>query len=233
MVISKKLTILRWFDVAVLTLILFGEGIVNSTLQFLALQQHTTTVQENLTFSRLDNYKALAIQLIWLILAILYLLFRNFDFSIWKKRIFFTKWVPLQVVGLFLVTALCMDAFHLISYQFVQPLAPSMFQWVPGVDISLILYALLNGFYEEIFFLGVCLTVNPNYTKWVFLYSLIIRCSFHTYQGLAAGVGLGLIVGPLFYYFYRKLKPENMLPFFLAHAIADVIGLTVLSYVLY
>ncbi|HGA1288094.1 TPA: CPBP family intramembrane glutamate endopeptidase, partial [Streptococcus suis] len=28
-------------------------------------------------------------------------------------------------------------------------------------------------------------------------------------------------------------KPKNLLPFFLAHAVADVIGLTVLSYILY
>ncbi|MFX4010461.1 CPBP family intramembrane glutamate endopeptidase, partial [Streptococcus suis] len=30
-----------------------------------------------------------------------------------------------------------------------------------------------------------------------------------------------------------KIKPKNLLPFFLAHAAADIIGLNVLSYILY
>lgn len=231
MVTSKKLTVLRWFDIVILTIILFGEGIVNSTLQYFALQNHTTTVQDNLTFSSMDNYTALAMQLIWLTLAGMYLLFRNFDFSLWKQRIFFTPWVPLQALGLFLVTALCMDLFHLATYQWMEPATPSMFQLFPELDFSLILYSLLNGFYEEIFFLGICLMGNPKHAKWLFLYSLIIRCSFHTYQGLAAGIGLGLIVGIIFYVFYRKLKPQNMLPFFLGHALADVVGLTILYYI--
>ncbi|WP_153052902.1 type II CAAX prenyl endopeptidase Rce1 family protein, partial [Streptococcus suis] len=69
--------------------------------------------------------------------------------------------------------------------------------------------------------------------KWAFLYSLIIRCSFHTYQGLISALGLGLILGTIFYLLYQKIKPKNLLPFFLAHAVADVIGLTILSYILY
>ncbi len=82
---SKKLTVLKWFDILILTIILFGDGIINSTLQYIALQNQTTTLQENLTFSTMDNYKALALQLVWLTIAIFYLLLRNFDFSIWKN----------------------------------------------------------------------------------------------------------------------------------------------------
>lgn len=229
----KKLTVLKWFDILILTIILFGDGIINSTLQYIALQNQTTTLQENLTFSTMDNYKALAIQLVWLAIAIFYLLLRNFDFSIWKKHIFITPWVPLQAVALFIFSALCLDIYHLVSYQFLASNTPSMFQLFPNIDLSLILYSLLNGFYEEIFFLNLCLLVNPKYAKWAFLYSLIIRCSFHTYQGLISALGLGLILGTIFYLLYQKIKPKNLLPFFLAHAVADVIGLTILSYILY
>ncbi len=70
----KKLTVLKWFDILILTIILFGDGIINSTLQYIALQNQTTTLQENLTFSPMDNYKALALQLVWLTIAIFYLL---------------------------------------------------------------------------------------------------------------------------------------------------------------
>lgn len=65
---SEKLTVLKWFDIVILSLILFGEGIFNSTLQYLALQDQTRTLQENLTFSALDNCKAVAIQIVWLAL---------------------------------------------------------------------------------------------------------------------------------------------------------------------
>ena len=32
---KEKITILRWYDIVILTLILIGHGILNSTLQFL------------------------------------------------------------------------------------------------------------------------------------------------------------------------------------------------------
>lgn len=60
------------------------------------------------------------------------------------------------------------------------------------VNISTVLYAILNGFYEEIFFLGICLAVKPEYLKWAVIYSLIIRVSFHTYQGMESALGLGI-----------------------------------------
>ena len=59
-----------------------------------------------------------------------------------------------------------------------------------------IFYALLNGFYEEFFFLGLLTSVKDKYKWWVLLYSTIIRVSFHTYQGmlwaLTIGVGFGI-----------------------------------------
>ena len=61
----------------------------------------------------------------------------------------------------------------------------------------MILYALLNGFYEEFFFLGLLTSVKEKYKWWVLLYSMIIRVSFHTYHGmlwaLTIGVGFGLL----------------------------------------
>ncbi len=43
---SQKLTVLKWFDILILTIILFGDGIINSTLQYIALQNQTTTLQK-------------------------------------------------------------------------------------------------------------------------------------------------------------------------------------------
>ena len=86
-----------------------------------------------------------------------------------------------------------------------------------------IAYALLNGFYEEFFFLGLLTSVREKHKWWVLLYSTIIRISFHTYQGLVWALVIGVVYG-LFYYFLYKYKFKNLLPFFLMHALADMFG---------
>ncbi len=225
---DKRITILKWYDILILTLIMFGDGIYNSTLQYIALLNNTLTLNDTITFTPIDNYRALAIQTLWLFIAFIYLLFRNFDFSVLIKKIKLSLWLPLQVIGIFIISGLLMDIYSITIYNLSVFSVPSMFSLFSNMDISLLLYSLLNGFYEEIFFLGLCLAVKPEHIKWAFLYSLIIRCSFHTYQGLGTALGLGFLLGTVFYFLYKKLKPQNLLPFFLAHSIADIIGLSVI-----
>ena len=83
---KEKITVLKWFDIAIITVIMFGDGIYNSTLQYLALSNQTSTLKENLTFSSMQNYQALALQSLLLFLAFMYLVFRNFDFSVWTQK---------------------------------------------------------------------------------------------------------------------------------------------------
>ncbi|XCY68107.1 CPBP family intramembrane glutamic endopeptidase [Streptococcus iniae] len=225
-----KLTTLRWFDILVVTIILFTDGIINSTKQYLALLNQTSNLTDNLTFSSGQNYQAFLLQSLLLLMAIAYLYFRRFDFSVLTTKINVKPIVILQAILIFIVASFLMDLSYLISYQLENAIRPSLYHMFSNLDFSLVLYSFLNGFYEEIFFLGICLSVKPDYIKWAFLYSLLIRTSFHTYQGLTATFSIGLILGTLFYVLYRKLKPENLLPFFLAHAIADMIGLSVIFY---
>lgn len=227
---QEKIRTLRWFDLIILTLILFGQAIFNSTFQYLEMLRNPVIPYEGVTISCLENYQALAIQSVWLFIAFLYLLFRNFDFSIWTEKIKLTVWLPLQTIGIFLLAAVIMDVFHLLTYQLAIPAIPSVSGIFSNLDLSLVLYSLLNGFYEEIFFLGICLAVKPQYQKWVFLYSLLIRFTFHTYQGLGVAFGIGILMGTLYYFLYQKMQKKNLLPFFLAHSIADMIGLSIIFY---
>ena len=140
-------------------------------------------------------------------------------------------WVPLifAVVGIFgdIVTTLSGE------YNYFNP------QLIPFIDPMEIIrkfmaltpmaigYALLNGFYEEFFFLGLLSSVKEKH-KWLALvYSVIIRISFHTYQGLLWALVIGLVYG-LFYYFLYKYVVKNLLPFFLMHALADMFGSSLL-----
>ena len=111
-------------------------------------------------------------------------------------------------------------------------LNPALFAHIDSMEIirkflalspMAIAYALLNGFYEEFFFLGLLTSVKEKHKWWALLYSTIIRISFHTYQGLVWALVIGVVYG-LFYYFLYKYKVKNLLPFFLMHALADMFG---------
>ncbi|HEL9630501.1 TPA: CPBP family intramembrane metalloprotease, partial [Streptococcus suis] len=88
---------------------------------------------------------------------------------------------------------------------------------------SRVLFSLMNGFYEEFFFLGLLLSTNKTYRLWILIFSTIVRVSFHTYQGLPSALVIGIVFG-LFYYFLYTRKNDNLLPFFLGHAFADMVG---------
>lgn len=227
---SQKQAYLSLGDIVVLTLILFGVMIYASTLQFLSLQDQTTTIEQNLAFSDEQNYTAFGQQLCLLAIAAGYLHLRKFDFRHWCLS------PSIQGVGIgigfFLLWSLLIDGYLLAVYSFTDTLYPSAFGTFLGeIRFSTILYAILNGFYEEIFFLGICLAVKPIYLKWAVGYSLLIRVSFHTYQGLTTALGLGILLGGVIYLLYRRSNSKNLFPFWVAHSLADVFGLSVLSYV--
>ena len=70
-----------------------------------------------------------------------------------------------------------------------------------------IAYGLLNGFYEEFFFLGLLTSVKDKYKWLVLLFSTIVRVSFHTYQGMLWALVIGVVFGLLFY----SIKPRKTL----------------------
>lgn len=224
-----KRTYLNIWDLVILTVIFFGLAIYTSTSQYFLLTQDAVTVEENLTFSTLQNYQAFLTQFILLMIAFGYLKWRNFDFSQWHIKPSLKS--LLQGAGLFIVLSLAMDLYYAVIYGFyISDNSVSFLNVLREVRFSTVLYAILNGFYEEIFFLGICLAVKPNYLKWAVLYSLIIRVSFHTYQGLETALGLGIWLGLIIYLLYSRSKEKNLFPFWIAHSIADVFGLSVMAY---
>ncbi|MEG9544517.1 CPBP family intramembrane glutamic endopeptidase [Mannheimia sp. HC-2023] len=224
-----KRAYLNILDLVVLTIIFFGLAIYTSFSQYLLLSQETVTLEENLTFSNAQNYQAFITQLGLLIAAFCYLKWRNFNFSQWHIEPSLKS--VLQGVGLFILLSLAMDLYYAVIYGFyVSDNSVSFLNVLREVRFSTVLYAILNGFYEEIFFLGICLAVKPNYLKWAVLYSLIIRVSFHTYQGLETALGLGIWLGLIIYFLYSRSKEKNLFPFWIAHSIADVFGLSVIAY---
>ena len=227
---KEKNTYLKWLDILVLTLILWGEGIYTSTISYIALIRGATTVDDNLTFSATDNYGSLALQAGLLLLSLLYLWLRRFDFKAWTIR-FNIKAVASGVL-IFLAAALLLDIYFLLTNPLtgVLPFPGPIGAFFVNETVSSVIYALLNGVYEELYFLGICLAVRKEHLKWAVPFSLLIRVSFHTYQGIISALGIGLLFGIFMYLLYRRSNDRNLLPFFIAHAIGDIFGLGILSY---
>lgn len=227
---KEKNTYLKWLDILVLTLILWGEGIYTSTISYIALIQGKATIDDNLSFSVTDNYGSLALQAGLLLLALLYLWLRRFDFKAWTVR-FNLKAVGYGIL-IFLAAALLLDIYFLLTDPLtgILPFPGPIGAFFGSETVSSVIYALLNGVYEELYFLGICLAVRKEHLKWAVPFSLLIRVSFHTYQGIISALGIGLLFGIFMYLLYRRSKDRNLLPFFIAHAIGDIFGLGVLSY---
>lgn len=238
---SEKLQYLKWWDILILTLILFLQAIQSSFMAFSALED--SAVAELPEFTSAINWQAFSQQASLLALAFFYLWLRHFDFSIWTSKIRITPKSVLMGVGLFIGVALLFDLYFMAASYLLPPTPVDsgvyygaeqtvhpLLQKLSEIDLSLVVYSLLNGFYEEIFFLGICLTVKPEHRTWAFLYSLLVRYSFHTYQGNVSALAIGFLLGTIYYVLYTRMKEKNMFPFFFAHAISDVMGVGILSY---
>ncbi|MDL0089786.1 CPBP family glutamic-type intramembrane protease [Campylobacter gastrosuis] len=212
---------LRFTDIFVLSAIFFGYATYTSTIYFLSGTSDFSSVTD---FSQRDNYLGFAIQLCLFGLAFIYLRFIKYGFSVLKFQI--TLKSTIFSVILFCFLALLMDGYFWLLDVFGVAYPASSY-----IDTSIIIYSLFNGFYEEFFFIALCLSVNPKIIKGVFIYSLFVRFSFHTYQGVASALGITLILGCIYFLLYERLRVKNLYPYFLSHALADIFGLGILYYI--
>lgn len=223
---NQYISLWQWLIIAI---ILFGYAIYNALALFTLPFVNTA---ESTVFSTGDNYIALVIQSLLLLTIFLYLRYIQFD---WRSLPFRWEWRSLwQAVVIFVITSLLIDIVTGLYHGFL-PL-----QWLhvfsnirnalASIDLSLIIYSLFNGIYEELFFLGLCFAVKPSQRVYAVLFSLLIRCAFHLYQGLEYTLYIGIIMGIVYITLYRYWQSRNLLTFFIAHALSDIFGLSVLYY---
>lgn len=92
---------------------------------------------------------------------------------------------------------------------------------------AMVAYSLFNAFYEEFFFLFLCRQARP--ARAALFLSLLLRTAIHTYQGWGTALLIGVGMGSLYWVLYRRRR-GNLYAFWLAHAIADMVGLSLLAY---
>ena len=215
---------------------MFFGAIYQSNIYYFGLLSGELNIADVLDFSSLQNYQTLIIQAFYLILAYFYLWFRGFDFGVLFSQIKFNSKAILWAFAIFIITAFAMDLYDILAFWCLDILGfkifddPAATEFSLNITFSLVIYALFNGFFEEIFFLGICLALDKKYLKFALFFSLFVRFSFHTYQGMLSAIGIGFLFGGILYFLYQKI--QNLLPFFLGHTLADIFGLS-LYYVFY
>lgn len=228
---KSAITSLSGWDVAVLTGIFFGTAIYQSTLQFWSLQATGQSAPTDLGFDTISNYWGIGFELCCLALAASYLLWRKFDF---RQLDFRVNYYTLPLALLFAVSAdmvaASYDLFNSLVYISATSATEASLNGLDdghGLTIDTVVYSLLNGFYEELYFLGLLFCVPKRYYGWMYGFSLLVRLSFHTYQGLESAIVITSL-GVVFLLYRRKLS--MLVPFMLAHAFFDMYGLGATSY---
>ena len=219
---------LSWFETLSVAFIMFAPAVWVSSAYFL---EAPTAIEVSTTaFSVGQNLWAGTLQSLQLLTALTFLYLRGWRFQTFR----FSPSLNETGLGLalFALTALLID----IGFVLAGSVMPDLFEAAGEVhveprarfDETLFFYSLLNGFYEEFFFLTIVSAAR--HPKAVFLFSLILRVAFHTYQGFLTALLIGLVVGTLNYCLFMKRGDRNLYPFFVAHALADMLGLSLLGW---
>jgi len=224
---SSHKRLLSLTDFGVLALIFFGYFIILSIWMYFATVD--PQAPSAASFSDEQNIFSIVLELILLFVASLYLFWRKFDFSVLD---FSVGWytLPIMLAIILLgggVIDLCIYGSYWVKYG-VSPLAYfSTWDSTIGSDlwghinIWLLLFALLNGFFEELFFMGLTFAVNAQYRVVAILASIFIRFSFHVYQGFPSALGIALM-GLVFVCVRQKVT--SLVPFVLVHSLFDIFG---------
>lgn len=218
---------LGFADLFVLAVIFFGQASIASLRMFLEMPPEpaaaTVAVRE---FDEMENYATIAFELASLAVAALYLRWRRFDFR--QLDFSLTRHTLPQALLLVLLAGLLADLAHL-SLGLWQPLpggeaaAGNDAANAPPLSLSLLLLAFVNGFYEELFFIGLVFALPRRHWPLAIAFSLGVRFVFHTYQGLAGALVITTL-GVVFA--LARYRLAYLWPFMLAHAVFDVFGLS-------
>ncbi|QIM65901.1 hypothetical protein A4G16_00155 [Mannheimia granulomatis] len=224
---NSKIKHLTFVDIVLLAIIFFGISAYSSIKWYFILLQQNQVVPENLSINDLANWKTFGMQLFLLVIAWLYLRWRKFDFSVLNFKIN-RNTIPLALL-LFVGAGLVADLYQYMHAFIIPEHYPEAEQSdykSTHYTLELIITSLLNGFFEEIFFMGLVFTIKQEMLPKAVIFSLFLRFILHTYQGLAGALTITTL-GVSFWLFRRKIPV--LVPFFLAHAAFDIFGLSSLG----
>lgn len=215
---------LTYLDFVVLSFIFFGYFAYVSVVGYI----HEPTPDPILASSFSDdaNWSSILIELTFLVVAGIYLWWRKFDVKLLDFSV--NKMTLPMVIGLLIVGGLTTDLVLYGSYgistgdsPFIPDATQAQTDLFAHISIALLLFAVVNGFYEELFFMGLTFAVLPKHRLYALISSVFVRFIFHIYQGLWSAVAIAMM-GVVFIALRQKIK--SITPFAIAHAVFDVFG---------
>lgn len=236
---QSKTKTLNIIDIIALTVIFFGIAIWQSVSTYVSSFNAGEAISFDMnTITDQMQWMSIAQEIILLGIAVLYLWLRKFDFKVLKFQV--NKWTIPLIIALIIGGAAASDLGMLVT-EAISPQTESAISAttseaaqyavdqnatvLPQITLLAVLFALLNGFFEEVFFLGLVFAVDKRSLPWALLLSVLVRFSFHIYQGIPAAIGItcmGLI------FMSARMKIKSLTPFTLAHSFFDIFGLSLL-----
>ena len=231
---------LATLEVIIIGLLFFGAPC------FFSIQGYFNTIASNggqrlewTSLKTYENYATIFYEIGILALTFSYLQYTEFRFSALNFR-FSWDTIPI-ILALFVSAALLSDLGTLISSILLQPHVPSDLDtfeigepattmlWT-HITPTWIGFALLNGFFEELYFMGIVFLPPKKQQIYVIFFSIFLRFLFHIYLGIPAAIGV-MCMGIVFLLVRRKTK--SLLPFVLTHSLFDIFGVGLMHWVLY
>lgn len=225
----QKSAVLSFADIVVLSVIFFGLPVYSSTVVYFQLQQNGLSQPETFSINELASYGTMLSSALSVAAAWLYLRWRKFDFGTLDLRV--NRYTLPLTLLLVVCAGAAADVFQILHNMIVPedyPDDPEGMYESLRLTPELVVTSLFNGFFEELFFMGLVFAVAPKTLPKAFAYSLLVRFLFHTYQGLAGALTITTL-GISFFLLRRKIP--YLVPFFLAHGVFDMFGLSLLGMV--
>lgn len=230
---QTKTVNLHFFDFVVLSFIFFGYATYSALASYFSEPVSSFDMR---TITDYQNWYSIVTELIMLSIAGLYLYLRRFDFK--SLNFSLNKHTPFWFLLLVLAGGVAADIGVFSSYMLFPPAVDyttvavqeqtvdvSPYQYI---SISLILFALLNGCYEELFFIGLVYAVDKRYLPYALVGSLFVRFIFHVYQGIPVAIGI-MCIGVAFILLRKRV--HSLIPFMLAHAVFDIFGASLYAWI--
>lgn len=222
---QTKTVNLHIFDFVVLSFIFFGYATYSALASYFSEPVSSFDMR---TITDYQNWYSIVTELFMLSIAGIYLYLRRFDFK--SLNFSLDKHTLPFFLLLVLAGGVAADIGVYSSYMFFPPEidystatqsaadASSPYQYI---SISLILFSLLNGCYEELFFIGLVYAVDKRYLPYALVGSLFVRFIFHVYQGIPVAIGI-MFIGVAFILLRKRV--HSLIPFMLAHTVFDIFG---------
>lgn len=202
-------------ELILILILIFGLGFFSSTYEFiLFIINHKNEISNIGTWDLVFNSVG---QIVLALIAFLILYVRGHKMEQYKLK-FERSNIPIGI-GLYFLTMIGMVLLGLLLYT-INPNQMKAEVSYSGNFYILPITLIINSFYEE-FFLNNYLYHKFSHWRWdqIFSFSVILRASYHTYQGLQGFLFL-IVFGVILTGYYSKTK--KLWPLVIAHTLFNL-----------